>query len=86
MLMIKAKEAKKLVKDYNDNRIVDLENKRPVTLDAIFAKIVEQANLGYSELRVPNMSELEVQLLMPILGENGFTVKWLNMNTMLVTW
>lgn len=84
--MIKAKEAKKLVKDYNDNRIVDLENKRPVTLDAIFAKIVEQANLGYSELRVPNMSELEVQLLMPILGENGFTVKWLNMNTMLVTW
>jgi len=42
--------------------------------------------LGYSELRVPNMSELEVQLLMPVLGENGFTVKWLNMNTMLVTW
>lgn len=84
--MIKAKEARKLVKDYSDNRIVDLENKRPVNLDAIFAQIVSQANLGYSELRVPNMSELEVQLLMPILGENGFTVKWLNMNTMLVTW
>ena len=84
--MIKAKEAKKLVKDYGDKRIVDLENKRPVNLDAIFAQIVDQANLGYSELRVPNMSELEVQLLMPVLGENGFTVKWLNMNTMLVTW